>query len=94
MNRKLLDRLEFHDDLVLHHEVQTVSAVKERAFVRNRDGALALESNSCERQLMANARFIGGLKKARPQRLMHFDARTDDLTRQIAVSRSVNHSPP
>ena len=60
--QKALHGLELDEDLVLDDEVHTVSAVEAQAFVVDRKRALSLEAKLAQRQLAAEARFVGRLE--------------------------------
>lgn len=87
MNRKnVLDTLEFENDGVFYHDVNTITTIKIDSLILDRQWNLPLELNSVKMKFMAKAFLISRLKQTRTKRAMYFDRRTDYLLCEIFMN--------
>jgi hypothetical protein len=84
--QKVIDGLELQHELLFDNDVESVTAIEHDPLVDHRQRPLPRKAQACERQLVAQAFFIGGLQEPRTEVAVDLDARAEDPLRQIPQS--------
>jgi hypothetical protein len=74
----LLDGFQFHDQLVVDHQVHAISAIQLHRFVDDGQGYLAPERDSIGLQFIAKTLLIREFQEPWTQGAVYFDGETDD----------------
>jgi hypothetical protein len=81
-----LDALQLNDDQAFYQDIDSISAIKFRAFVVDRQWNFFLKLETAKSQFVAKAIAIGRLQQASTQFAMHFNACADDPISQISMN--------
>jgi len=97
--RKAFDRLNFHNNEVVNHQIHAIAAIQLHAFVEDWKGDLTAERHLSLREFATQTLLICRLQQTRSQRAMHVYRVPNHALRDLVCSlrlcvSAVHHSLP